>query len=97
MLFCFINPGAKSISSHSVGDFSENLKSLSLSLDFFFLINCSIVLTASIASPNGWRINSGGIMVKKEATQAGAAAAEMDEKLKALEVARLQIEKQFLS
>ncbi len=34
-------------------------------------------------------------MVKKEATQAGAAAAEMDEKLKALEVARLQIEKQF--
>ncbi len=34
-------------------------------------------------------------MVKKEATQAEAAAAEMGEKLKALEAARLQIEKQF--
>jgi recombination protein RecA len=34
-------------------------------------------------------------MVKKEATQAGAAAMEMTEKLKALEAARLQIEKQF--
>ena len=34
-------------------------------------------------------------MVKKEATQAAAVAAEMGEKLKALEAARLQIEKQF--
>ncbi len=34
-------------------------------------------------------------MAKKEDTQAGAAAAEMGEKLKALEAARLQIEKQF--
>ncbi len=34
-------------------------------------------------------------MVKKDATQPGAATAEMGEKLKALEAARLQIEKQF--
>jgi len=34
-------------------------------------------------------------MVKKEAIQAGAAPADMDEKLKALDAARLQIEKQF--
>jgi len=53
------------------------------------------MLPASIARPDCRRINSGGIMVKKETTQAGALAAEMDEKLKALEVARLQIEKQF--
>ncbi len=34
-------------------------------------------------------------MVKKETAQAGAAVTDMDEKLKALEAARLQIEKQF--
>jgi recombination protein RecA len=34
-------------------------------------------------------------MVKKESASAGAASGEMDEKLKALEAARLQIEKQF--
>ena len=34
-------------------------------------------------------------MVKKDAAQAGAASSDMDEKLKALEAARLQIEKQF--
>jgi len=34
-------------------------------------------------------------MVKKDAIQAGAAPADMDEKLKALDAARLQIEKQF--
>ena len=34
-------------------------------------------------------------MVKKEPAQAGAAVTDMDEKLKALEAARLQIEKQF--
>jgi recombination protein RecA len=34
-------------------------------------------------------------MVKKDAAQASAASSDMDEKLKALEAARLQIEKQF--
>jgi len=37
----------------------------------------------------------GGTMAKKEAVQEGAQSGDMDEKLKALEAARLQIEKQF--
>ena len=53
------------------------------------------MLATSIASPDGRRINGGGNMVKKDTTQSGAGITDMDEKLKALEAARLQIEKQF--
>jgi recombination protein RecA len=51
--------------------------------------------TTSIADREVRRMFSGGTMVKKETGQISANGGDMDEKLKALEAARLQIEKQF--
>jgi recombination protein RecA len=53
------------------------------------------VFPISIVDRDDRRMYSGGTMVKKETGQSSANGGDMDEKLKALEAARLQIEKQF--